>query len=140
MVKLTCRACGAGFEAQRSTARYCSAACRMRVHRAGGNVPAPPVVPVVGDSGDVSVGAAVRRELEELGALDTADSALALSLARRIDSDSETGTAIASLSRQLSQALDRARRSAPRPASKLDEIRARRDARIAEAAARRGAQ
>jgi hypothetical protein len=43
MIETTCAACGSAFQARRSTARFCSDACRQRAHRVG--PPRPPPEP-----------------------------------------------------------------------------------------------
>lgn len=107
-----CERCGKVFAARRSTARYCSGACRSAADKARrravrrGEAPPAPVVTLpsaaVAMAGE-SVEVAVRRELgSDAG---SALGAQALLLARRLDRQVDTsGSAVATLSRQL-QAL-----------------------------------
>jgi hypothetical protein len=67
------------------------------------------------------------RELEDAGRLDTVFGQAALVLARRIESPMETGSSIASMTKQLRETMVDALKGAAVAADPLDEIRARRD-------------
>jgi hypothetical protein len=92
-----CAACGHSFTATRATARYCSTACRQRAHRDRVAAEAAPAE-------DGPLVASVRAELTGLGQLDTANSQLAVQLARAIERRPTAG-----LSAQLRDVLAHAR-------------------------------
>lgn len=116
-----CAVCQTVFEAQRSTARYCSSTCRSRGNRAGvASVEALPERP----SGLVE---AIRRDLEEADRVDTVLGQQALELAGRIVSPLSTGASVATLSRELRTVMAEATAGAVLAADPLDELRARRD-------------
>jgi hypothetical protein len=91
------------------------------------------VVPLVSLSTvtDGPVVTATRAELEAAGRLSTSLGAKALALATKIDAGRETGTALAALVRQHDLTHAEALKGAQRAASVLDELRARRDAKLA---------
>ena len=47
MITAVCLECGALFQAQRSTAKYCSAACKLRYNRNRGAALVPDAPPVI---------------------------------------------------------------------------------------------
>lgn len=146
---VVCPVCSGEFEAKRSTAVYCSAACRQRGHRAGGTdaVKAKrsdgPAVVVLGGpgfreaviprpsppAGSVrSVAAVTERTLLDADRLDTVLGQQALALAMRLDlSAADTGSAVASLSKELRAVLAEALAGVKTRTSALDELRERRD-------------
>ena len=77
------------------------------------------------------LGSVTARELEAADRLDTVLGQAALVLARRIESPMETGSSIASMTKQLRETLADALKGAQRVADPLDEIRARRDSKRA---------
>jgi hypothetical protein len=96
----SCPACDVSFNPSRRDQKFCSAACRKRAHKA------PDLSSAPADPGSVLAGAAsltavTRRELQAAGQFDTWDGALALRLAWRIEFGIETGSSVASLSREL---------------------------------------
>lgn len=109
-----CTHCGKSFTAQRSTAKYCGSSCRgmatQRRQQAEGNVvqikaatPEPATDPAV--KGDMEL--ATERRLIELDQVDTVRGVQALAVAGRIDrSTFDTGSAFASMSRELSRLMD----------------------------------
>lgn len=126
-----CSVCKVGFEAQRSTARYCSDRCRQRAKR-GVNT----------SSGGDSLVEAVTRELTRAGAADTYAGQLALELARQLTSPGVTG--ISSLSKELRTVMAAALEHTTPPKGEdgdpegediVDEVRKRREQRQASAAA-----
>ena len=113
---VACSRCGKEFEAQRPTARYCTASCRALASREakraaeGAALAADATVVAIASrrrstSRSASRGAAgtveesVTRELGE--AASTSLGRQALALARRMDANIDTGSALASLSKQL---------------------------------------
>lgn len=116
---VTCASCTADFEAKNSTAKYCSATCRSRGSRLGRISPdRPPESSGLRD--------AVVRELIEAGRLDTPLGNLALILADTISSPRTTGSAVASLSRELSVVMVKALEGV-RGEDHLDELRRKRE-------------
>lgn len=127
MTTRNCDSCGKPYEAKRASSKFCGDTCRKRAQRD----PAPP------SAGDEVVphdtppsGAlleAVRAELIEGERLDTALGAQALEIAARMSSPFETGSSIASLSRELRAVMNDALKNAKKVADPVDELRQRRD-------------
>lgn len=151
----TCEVCGQPFEAKR--ARICGPTCRKRKSRGifmsppplsnsvtSGKKSSDPVVtsmpPVVtsmslapnsSPPGDSPLVVVVRRELEAAGVADTIDGQLALQLAVQM-SGRETAGGMSSLSKEFSRVKAEALRSAvPTTADPVDELQARREAKMA---------
>jgi hypothetical protein len=130
--------CPTEFEAKRAAAKYCSERCKKRAQRKPGGVrtakvvelpaePASEPAPVVG-----SVAAATLAELDHAGRLETAVGQAALALARRIDhAGAETGASLAALARQHLATLAEAVKNAKQAADPLDELRGRRERKLA---------
>lgn len=131
-MRKSCESCGSGFEAKRAAARYCSARCRQRAHRkpapdAGAEVAALPA-----EAATESLARATRAELEAANRLHTAIGQAALVLARRIDSaGAETGSSLAALTREHRATLAEALRDVKSAADPLDELRMRRERKLA---------
>lgn len=147
---VVCTVCGGEFEAARRTARFCSSKCRVRAHRAkkdpaaaapavvvalkaaaagGGEEPAAAGKPPAAGPGRVEASALA--ELEECGRVGTALGQAVLVLARRLDaSERDTGAAVASLSKQLGDTMALAVAGAAQQGDTVDELRARRDAKL----------
>ena len=130
--------CGNTFTATNPRARFCSSKCRTRASREGrvrGNVRAVTrgglqpigVVPLAPAAELGHVADAARAELEAAGRQDTALGRSALALAARIDTGLDTGSALASAVRGLTETIAAALKGAE-PASSLDELKARRRA------------
>lgn len=122
----TCECCGRDYSAKRATSRFCSDVCRMRAKR-GGSAPklrAVTDLPKRHHAG--SLLGSVMIALEEAKALETPAGRLAVSLATRIDDpeSNDSGSAVASLSRELRAVLGEALARSSKSASPLDEIRA----------------
>ena len=111
-----CDSCGKPFEGQRSTARYCSGACRKRAQRGAKVTP-------IGSKPATGLVAVATRELEEAGRLETTLGQAALALAVRIAAGNDTGSAVASLTRELRATLDAALAGARVAASPLEQMR-----------------
>jgi len=112
-----CSRCGKEFAAQRPTAKYCSASCRAMASRdakraaeAAGLTEAANVVAIAGRRpnaatrkpkalGGAGVESSVLRELGDAASTSLGEQALVL--ARRLDANVDTGSALASLSKQL---------------------------------------
>ena len=128
----TCDVCGTAYEAQRTTSRYCSKTCNVRAakaRKAGRDVPsAVPFNPPQESGGLLE---ATRRELAEVDRLDTVLGQQALALAERIGRPGEPGNSVASLSKEFRAVMEQALDGVKRAADPLDELRQRRERRIA---------
>lgn len=127
--KRHCDTCDREYEAKTARSRFCSDLCRVRKSR--GAILAPSV-----ESSASPLVNAARRELEAAGALDTALGQLVLALAARM-SAAHTSAGVAALSRELRTVAAAALGSTPAVppgaghADAVDELRARRDAKVA---------
>lgn len=96
-----CESCGKSYEAARKTSKYCGGTCRVRASR-GALAPAvSPLAALPDPSPDTGLVAMVEKELRDAGRLDTFLGQAAVALARRIVADQDTGSAIASLNREM---------------------------------------
>jgi len=122
IIKHRCDSCGSPYEAQRASSKYCGTACRMRASRSGGVTPlaAAPLEQADEPTESARTVAAVRLELEAVEQSASALGAMALALAARIDSGRETGSAMATITRELRLTLYEAR-AAGRHASSIAE-------------------
>lgn len=135
-MKVSCQepSCGKLFEAKRRGTQFCGPTCRKRSSlrdieaRAEGIAPVavitPPELPARAESGLV---AATRRKLEEAEAVDTVEGQIALRLAEKLAQPGDTGSAMASLARQLSAAMAEALAAGVKKTDALDELAAWRD-------------
>ena len=121
-MRKTCAQCGKSFEAQRSTAKYCSSSCRANASTGVAPVAQlkSPVVPV---SGSLSASVRERVELAELAS--TPDGLAAILLAEQLE-QSVDGSKTAALYGKFAVAMDRLDALAPRQGA-MDELRLRRD-------------
>lgn len=124
MRDVNCVVCGQEFQAKSPRAAYCGPTCRKRGSRSGVTLtPAPePVEPAV-----AGLLEATRRELEAADLADTALGQQAIELARRMSDPRAMGLSVAPISKELRSIMADLMKDAPR-ASKMDELRARRDA------------
>ena len=132
-MRRTCEMCGAAFEAKTDRARVCGERCKKRAQRARGAAPSVPLAvrdtsPADGLPSNVEV---TREVLEAAERLRTPAGVGALTLAAKLDMGTDTGSALAALQKQHMAALEEALRDAKVAASPLDELRARREARLA---------
>jgi len=125
-----CDACGVDYEAKTSRSKFCSAKCKQRSHRGGGEKngakrqnEAPQLA---------SVAAATLLELQEAKRLHTPLGQAALALAHRLDlSHTDTGAGVASLAKQLQATLAAATADvAAEQADPVDEVRAARERKL----------
>lgn len=140
-MKRACDCCGAGYEAKRSTSKYCSSLCRTRASRlraSGAVVDLPKGKaktkrgsrPRPADRDDQdgerepgAVETATLAALEQVGRAGTPLGATALTLARRLDGGHETGSGMASLAKQLQHTLDAATANTETEKSPVDRAR-----------------
>jgi len=125
-----CSECGEPFKTQSPRAKYCSAKCRKAANRrpskqgksAASTVTPPPPGGLISQ---------VAADLEKAHALDTIPGRAALALAYRIESPMETGSAAASMTKELSRLIAEARAEvAPKLGDAGDEIEARVSAKL----------
>lgn len=124
----SCASCGRPFVAKRAAAKFCGDTCRKRSQRAGPRETSPVPVklhPLTHSASPLVV--AVEAELAAADRVDTMLGQTSLELARRIASDHETGSAVASLTKQLRETMADALKGVAQAADPLDELRARRD-------------
>lgn len=129
-MRKTCADCGEPFEAKRTAARFCSPTCRQRAHRR----PEQPaeILTLQTAASPGSLAAATQARLEAADRLDSPDGQAALVLARRIDAGgAETGSALASMVREHRAALTEAVRDARVEADPMDELKGRRERKLA---------
>ena len=131
-MKVSCRECGKLFDAQTRARVFCGTACRKRSSDrdigARKNAEMAPISSITPSEGsDSSLVSTTRRELEEAGVADTVNGQIALRLAEKLSQPGDTGSAMASLARQLSTAMSDALASGTKKADALDELAAWRD-------------
>lgn len=127
----TCEVCGKHYTAKRAAAKYCGDTCRKRAQR-GMSIVAAQEPDMDSQEPDTGLMVTVTRELSEAGVLETTAGQSAILLARRLSSGQETGSAMAALSKQL-QALVSEAMSSVAKVDRMDEIKKRRDAKLAAA-------
>jgi len=127
----SCTICGLSYTASRPNAQYCGDTCRKRAERQkktnGPLISSPVSQETASELADSPLVRVVARELSEVDRLDTVAGQVAFELAIRVANRREMGSAVASLSKQLNEAMDRAMAGVAVAADPLDEIRARRD-------------
>lgn len=144
---VTCH-CGVEFEAKQPSARSCSAKCRKRASRAGLDlVPVPPrtfepvaEVPVqvperIAAPEPLATSEfeqATRDELEKVGQADSMLGQQVLIVARRMSSGTETGSALATLSKEHSRLMG-ALGAGVKHVDPVDEVSRRREEKRARA-------
>lgn len=124
-----CDQCGVDYEAKRPSSRYCSARCRNRSARANGGKPRPSASQPEATAPDSAIADHVARELGNQ--VDTAAGQMAIALARRLDANLDTGSAMAAVARELRTLIVEVLGNQPQAADPIDELRARRDRRPA---------
>ena len=130
-----CEECGATFPAKTKRAKYCTTACRVRANRRPSKVgkakaeAAGAVVVPIGKSAPVhqdaegGLATQVRETLTELDALTTVAGMAALMVARQIDKGQDSGSAVATLSKELSRLMTEARaEAAPKQRDGVDDV------------------
>lgn len=143
----SCEECGTAFTPSRRDQRFCKAYCRVKANRRPTKVgrakqegksgagsaevvelkaaPAPP------QDVDGGLAAQVRSSLTDAGALATVAGMAALTLARQIEKGQDSGSAVASMTKQLSALMAEARaESAPSQRDAADDVMARAAAKI----------
>lgn len=111
-----CDSCQKPYEAKRRTSKFCSPTCRSRASRGA-------VVADLRPSPTGGLVGAVRRELEEVDRHETALGYATLALAERIAAGNDTGSAVASLTREMRTTLEAAKAGARVADSPLAQMR-----------------
>lgn len=126
-MRLRCSVCSETFEAKRSSAKYCGGTCRNRAMRGS---PVPQIVTdeeARADSERVhALVARTTRELDEAGVLDSVMGQMALRLAEKLAGNNDTGSAMASLSKEFRAVMQQALGDGTKKSDSLDELAARR--------------
>jgi signal transduction histidine kinase len=126
-----CDACGAPYEAIRANARFCSDRCRKRTARKPRPLTEMPSIPA--DAAPVEASHLSKIVTEELiagGVLDTSPGQAALLLAQRMElGTTDTGSAVAAMSRELRSLMAEALGKTEVAADPMDELKARRESR-----------
>lgn len=131
-----CDQCGAPLTGDNPRKRYCGSTCRQQARRAGSSDAS--VTPLHSSSSTETaenVGAterAVREQLTAADRLDTPDGAAAVVLARRLDEPGrDTGSAMASVAREMSARIEAALEGARVEGDPTDELQQRRNQKFA---------
>lgn len=129
----SCIVCGGSFEAKRASAKFCSPRCNKRHQRGARKKSAKKTAPVTElpkprEPRAGGVEDATRRQLDDADRLDTPLGQAALRLAARLDhGHMDTGSALASVAKQLTATLEAAVAGANVEADPIDELRAVRE-------------
>lgn len=123
-----CNFCGKAYEAKRPTSKFCGSSCRGKNSTAGGRTLVEQAARRARPSGKLV--ATTERDLAAAGVLDSILGAAAVELARAIESE-VSGSARASMTRELRALVGEVLGSAEAAADPLDELAARRDAKRA---------
>lgn len=120
-----CAHCGTAFAAQSSRASYCSSSCRGKAKRQRERSPEPQPPAAAGPGATPAAGglvSTVAAELTKASVLDTIPGRAALALAYRIESPMETGSAAASMTKELSRLVEEAKALTPKQQDGIDEL------------------
>lgn len=131
MAQRACDSCRNQYEAKRPNSRFCSESCRKRFSRQPGAIASLPAPGPVIEGAEGPLTRSTRLELEAAGRADSSVGQLALLAARRLDAGGETGSAVAALMREHRATVAEAVRGAQKAGDKLDELRAKRDRKLA---------
>jgi hypothetical protein len=130
VVTLECAICGRSFEGQRTSAKYCSSACKVKARRRR-EAPRP-------DPSDELV-VTTRLELERLGAERTWEGQLALRLAAALGGEGLSTAEFVRTSRELSRLMSvveqkqKSQKSRGQPEDAVAKARRARDRKLREA-------
>ena len=125
----TCDECGKAYTARHPRSRYCSTPCRVRVSKRPSKIPAAlgekaaevkPEAPLYDTLAET-----VRHQLAEIEALGTISGVAAIRVAQQIDRGRDTGSAVATLTRELSRLIEEAKaEAAPRIRDAVTDLQA----------------
>lgn len=125
-MRKSCEQCGLFFEGKSPAGRFCSSTCRSRKSRGMAAASALPSVATPATGVELSV----RGQLEAAGRSETYLAGLALSLAQRMDASTAV-MGFAALAKELRATMSEALVGAEVKADDVDELKARRDAKLA---------
>lgn len=117
-IERPCDECGTTYVAKTKRSKFCSATCRVRANRRPDKIGAAAKAVVDGESDKAAPPAKpvydtlaeqVRESLDELKALDTISGMAALRVAQQIDRGGDSGSAVATLSKELSRLVSEAK-------------------------------
>lgn len=139
MVKRHCDSCGKEYQPERKTSKYCGPTCRVRASRGavvrpiGSARSSKSKTVVVSDqqlSDASSVTEMMKIDLRKADRLNTVLGQAALTLSLRIDSGRDTGSALASLTKEMRATYELAMRGTQSDDSPLDELMRKRLGRL----------
>jgi len=119
-IEKPCEECGTTYTAKRSNSRFCGDACRVRANRRPSKRGVAVDKQAIPDRGGLI--SQVAADLAKVDVLDTIPGRAALALAYRIESPMETGSAAASMTRELSRLVEEARSLAPAQQDNIDQL------------------
>ena len=134
-MKVSCLECQSLFEAKSRAATFCSGKCRQRAsvrdkeaRKEGQLAPVSAISPpdTAVSPPESALVSTTRRELTDAGVVDTVPGQIALRLAQKLSQPGDTGSAMASLARQLSAAMAEALAGGEKKTDGLDELASRR--------------
>lgn len=129
-----CDFCGKAYEAKLPTSRFCGTNCRVKNKRTPERAVTAgrPVTPTAAAKplpmASTKVSEALEQELRGLGVADTYEAAVALGLARQLDSGAIVGAAYVSLSKEIDRRVDLLRLRAELPDDPARDMRERLEA------------
>lgn len=133
-MKVSCAECRNLFEAKNRSATFCGAKCRQAASRRDREARAegvlapvtalPPQQREAAAPAESELVTTTRRELEDAGVADTVHGQIALRLAQKLAQPGDTGSAMASLARQLSAAIAEALAGGTKKNDAIDELEA----------------
>ena len=130
-----CDLCQTQYEAKHVSSRFCAGKCRTAWKRgkrptatALAAAPAQSAIPLA----SAKVSTALEHELAALGVDDTYEAAVALGLARQLDSGAIIGAAYVSLSKEIDRRIDMLRLRAELPHDPARDVRERLEAKRAD--------
>lgn len=133
-----CDECGNTYSTKSPASKYCGPGCRSRVSRRPGNIPAHlghKALDSIADNGKPSTPAApiaplydsladqIQASLNTAQAMDTISGMAALRVAQQIDRGGDSGSAVATLTKELSRLVAEAKvEAAPRIKDAVDDV------------------
>lgn len=129
-----CDLCGTVYEAKRATSRFHAPKCRKAWATGARPKPAPVAPAPPAPTGPVLDGVVdrVTQELTALGVVNHTEAGIVIGIAKQLDSNTITGTAYVSLSKEFDRRLDALRLKADRPDDPAAAVRERVEAKRAE--------
>lgn len=133
-----CDECGKTYSTKSVKSKYCGPGCRSRVSRRPGNIPAHlghKALDSVADNGKPAASSAppppeydsladqIKASLDQAQAMNTISGMAALRIAQQIDRGGDSGSAVATLTKELSRLVVEAKaEAAPRIKDAVDDV------------------